>query len=114
MNRPGLARAALASASVGLGLLWYISIFTSAFEQRLGAVLLVFAGLFLAVGLAQFILGIRTDAGEGRIFLLVNGIAAVGIPLSVVLHNLIGALTGGRVEEPVFFLLGALILPLAA
>ena len=72
----------------------------------------------LATGLWTWRLSRRFPARRPRRALAVAGAAAAAIPVAAVLHNLVtaalSALTGRMVEEPVFFLLATLVLPVLA
>jgi hypothetical protein len=79
----------------------------------------VFAGL----GVTLLVLTVRTKvAGILKAFLLLTGAAAVGFPVFAVLHNLVYALLilwlgedfwGAGGDEPVFFILAAIVCPIA-
>jgi hypothetical protein len=83
------------------------------------AVLVIFIGL----GITLIVLTVKKKVeGTGKAFLLLTGASAVGMPVFVILHNLVYALlilwfgedfwgTGG--DEPVFFILGIIVCPLA-
>ena len=81
----------------------------------IGGVLLLLAG-----GLLIFFTIKRKVRGKLRIFQLLAGASAVGIPVFVVLHNvaymlgikLFGESTFGNGDEPVFFILALIVCPL--
>lgn len=81
--------------------------------------------LFFSLGLALLILTIREKPDRNlKIFLILTGSAAVGLPASLVLHNAVYALftlllgpnfweRTGIGDEPAFFIMGLIICPLA-
>jgi hypothetical protein len=78
--------------------------------------------IFLGLGVAMLVLTIKTKvAGKQKIFLLLTGASVAGIPVFVILHNLVYALFiiwfgdnfwGAEGDEPVFFILATMICPL--
>jgi len=84
--------------------------------------LLPFGVFFLLSALVLAVTLKSEVSGNLRTFLLITGISGVGIPVSVVLHNIIYAIfiylfgkgiwdgIGG--DEPVFFILGLIVFPL--
>lgn len=89
-----------------------------------GQVLLSIGGVFGFLGLALLILVARERLEKKfKIFLILTGASAVGIPVSIVLHNLVYLLfmkfLGENFwqrtavgDEPVFFTLATIILPI--
>ncbi len=71
----------------------------------------VVAVLLLVVGLIQVVTGIKYSRSWFRFVVVANGACAMGIPIGALLHNLVLALSAGRLEEPVFFLASVLFLP---
>jgi len=95
-------------------------------ESLLGPALLLGSGAaFLLLGAALIYFTIKEKVrGWVKRFLLITGASAVGIPISVVLHNVIyglfihffGADFWDRVglsDEPVFFVIAVFICPVA-
>ena len=68
--------------------------------------------LFLA-GTAQVLFVRKGGTKRHRRLVLLNGASAVGIPAFALVHNLVAALSGGKIEEPISLLLAAVILPVA-
>jgi hypothetical protein len=78
--------------------------------------------VFLGLGVALLVLIVKKKvAGKIKIFLLLTGASAVGLPVFVVLHNLVYALFvhfygenfwGFGGDEPVFFILATIVCPL--
>jgi hypothetical protein len=78
--------------------------------------------IFFLLGVTLLVLTVKTKvAGILKKFLLLTGASAVGFPVFAVLHNLVYALfiklfgegfwAGG--DEPVFFILAAIVCPIA-
>jgi len=80
-------------------------------------------GVFAGLGVTLLVLTVKTKvAGILKKFLLLTGASAVGIPVFAVLHNLVYALFilcfgeyfwGASGDEPVFFILAAIVCPFA-
>jgi hypothetical protein len=78
--------------------------------------------IFLALSVTLLVLTVKKKIeGKLRIFLLLTGASAVGLPVFVVLHNLVYALFihffgenfwGAGGDEPVFFILATIVCPL--
>jgi hypothetical protein len=89
------------------------------FSYIFPAILVIFIGL----GIALIVLTVRKKVeGTGKAFLLLTGASAVGMPVSIILHNLIYALLilwfgedfwGAGGDEPVFFILAIIVCPIA-
>jgi hypothetical protein len=85
----------------------------------LGLIFLPGIAIFLLLGVALIVLIIKMKVG-GRFkdFLLLAGASAVGLPVFVVLHNLVTALIINifrlrtNFDEPVFFILATIVCPL--
>jgi hypothetical protein len=88
----------------------------------LGYLVLPSAAIFLILGVILLVLTLKKKVeGKLKIFLLLTSASAVGLPVFVVLHNLVYALfiyffgenfwgVGG--DEPVFFILATIVCPL--
>ena len=79
-------------------------------------------GAFLFFGVLLTVSAWREPKGGARTWLLLAGLSAVGVFVSVILHNLVYALfivlfgdgfweRSGLGDEPVFFILGTVVLP---
>jgi len=75
--------------------------------------------IFLGLGVALLVLTVKKKvAGKLKIFLLLTGASAVGLPVFAVLHNLVTAMCisffgfGADFDEPVFFTLATMLCPL--
>ncbi len=67
--------------------------------------------IFTGLGIALIILTIKQKVtGKIKVFLLLTGASAAGFLVFVALHNLVSALLD--TEEPVFFILAAILCPL--
>lgn len=95
-------------------------------ELLMGITFLIVTGtVFLALGVVLIVLAVKEKvAGALKKFLILTGASAVGIPVSVVLHNAIyglfiiwfGAGFWDRVglgDEPFFFFMAIVVCPLA-
>lgn len=68
-------------------------------------------GVFTGLGITLIVLTIKQKiAGNLKVFLLLTGASAAGYLVFVALHNLVSALLD--TEEPVFFILAAILCPL--
>ncbi|MBA7613500.1 hypothetical protein ES703_20751 [subsurface metagenome] len=87
-----------------------------------GLFLLIPGALFLSLGITFLVLTIKGKTkGISRKFQLLTGASAIGIPVSILLHNAIYGLfihffgaefwNGG--DEPVFFIMAIIVCPLA-
>jgi hypothetical protein len=77
----------------------------------LGYVFLPGIAVFFLLGVTMIVLTIKTKVGAKiKRFLLLTGASAAGLPLFVVLHNVISGLF--NIEEAVFFILATLVCPL--
>ena len=78
--------------------------------------------ILIGLGTALIVLTVKKGVtGKPRIFLLLTGASAAGIPVFAVLHNLVYALFilcfgegfwGASGDEPVFFILAIIVCPL--
>jgi hypothetical protein len=75
--------------------------------------------IFTILGITLLVLTVKKKViGISKIFLLLTGAAAVGLPVFVILHNLVTALIislfnlSPDFDEPVFFILATIICPL--
>jgi hypothetical protein len=95
-------------------------------ESIRGAAFILGAGIvFLILGAALIYFTVKSNVrGRLKKFMLLTGASAAGIPVSVILHNLIYGLfihffgenfweRTGMSDEPVFFVLATIICPLA-
>ena len=84
----------------------------------------VMAGLGIAFGVLGLVLVVltarRSEARIRKVFFMLAGASAAGIPICVILHNLVYGLFilwfgkdfwGRGGDEPVFFILGVLVCP---
>ncbi len=77
----------------------------------LGYIFLPGIAVFFLLGVALIVLTIKIKVGRiFRKFLLLTGASASGLPLFVVLHNIVSGLFD--IEEAVFFTLATLVCPL--
>jgi hypothetical protein len=79
----------------------------------IGFVVFLSAGVVLiGLGVTLIVLTVKTKVG-GKLnkFLLLTGASAAGLPVFVVLHNVVGALL--NLEEAVFFILATIVCPIA-
>lgn len=104
-------------------LIFSVTLIPFLFTQYALQILLAVAGVFGLLGLTLLILVTREDIERKfKVFLILTGASAIGIPVSIALHNLVYSLfirflgenfwertTGG--DEPVFFTLATIILP---
>ena len=81
---------------------------------------LPFIAFFCILGIVLIVLTVRKMVtGKDRIFLLLAATAAVGLPVFILLHNLVTALFinlfsfRADFDEPVFFILAVIVCPLA-
>ena len=74
------------------------------------AIFLSAIGVFVLLGVVLLFLVVKTKGG-GKLkkFLLLTGASAVGLPVFVLLHNLVGGLF--NIEEPVFFTMAIFVCP---
>lgn len=102
--------------------LWLIAQMTVASELLRGPVFLVPFGLFFALGIILIIAALK-ETGKVKKFMLLAGVSAVGVFLSILLHNLIygyfiyfyGKDFWERIgvgDEPVFFILAIIVFPI--
>jgi len=67
--------------------------------------------VFVLLGVALLFLTVKTKVGGIlKNFLLLTGASAVGLPVSVLLHNVVSGLFD--IEEPVFFIMATLVCPI--
>jgi hypothetical protein len=67
--------------------------------------------VFILLGVALLFLTVKTKVGGIlKKFLLLTGASAVGLPVFVLLHNVISGLFD--IEEPVFFVMATLVCPI--
>ncbi|MFC2056318.1 hypothetical protein ACFLTO_01975 [Chloroflexota bacterium] len=67
--------------------------------------------VFVLLGVALLFLTIKTKVGGMlKKFLLLTGASAVGLPVSVLLHNVVSRLF--NIEEPVFFITAIFVCPI--
>ena len=108
------------------GMLITPAVFASVFRGNLFLwVFSVSGAVFFLLGAALIFLTVREKVrGKPRVFLLLTGASAAGLPLSAVLHNAVYALfilwfgadfwdRTGMGDEPVFFFMAVFICPLA-
>jgi hypothetical protein len=84
---------------------------------------MVFRAILSALGLVLIILAAKAKFTKiSKVFFILTGASALGMGLSVILHNLVFALLiklfgesifGSMGDEPVFFILATIICPLA-
>ena len=75
-------------------------------------VLLPFIAVFFLLGVTLIVLTVKTKVGGMlKKFLLLTGASAVGLLVCVILHNVVSGLF--NIEEPVFFILGLIVCPIA-
>ena len=83
--------------------------------------LIIFGSIFLLLGVALIVLTVREKVGGARKkFFLLTGASAIGIPVSILLHNLVyglfihffgeGFWNGG--DEPYYFIMATVVCPL--
>ncbi|MBN1161102.1 MAG: hypothetical protein JXA17_04055 [Dehalococcoidales bacterium] len=75
--------------------------------------------VLMILGVILLVLTIQKDVGgTSGVFLLLTGASAVGMPVFVILHNLITAMlikffkVSKNFDEPVFFILAVIVCPL--
>ena len=78
--------------------------------------------IFIGLGIALIVLTVKKKIeGKPKAFLLLTGASAVGMPVFVVLHNLVYALLilwfgedfwGAMGDEPVFFIMATIVCPI--
>ncbi len=106
---------------------WFF--FTTTTEFAMGSRFAIFlassGAIFVSLGIALILLTVKGKAvGALRKFLILTGAAAIGIPVSIVLHNVIYGLfihffcegfweRIGVGDEPFFFIMGIVICPIA-
>ncbi len=67
--------------------------------------------VFVLLGVALLFLTVKTKVGGIlKKFLLLTGASAVGLPVSILLHNAVYGLF--NIEEPVFFIMATLVCPI--
>ena len=76
---------------------------------------------FIGLGIALIVLTVKKKVeGKGKAFLLLTGASAVGMPVFIILHNLVYALFtlwfgenfwGAAGDEPVFFIFAIIVCP---
>ena len=72
---------------------------------------LIIGVVFALLGVALLFLTIKTKVGGIlKKFLLLTGASAVGLPVSVLLHNVVSGLF--NIEEPAFFVLAIIVCPI--
>ena len=68
--------------------------------------------VFFLLGAALLFLTVKTKVGRIlKKFLLLTGASAVGLPVFVLLHNVVSGLF--NIEEPVFFIMAVFVCPIA-
>jgi len=68
--------------------------------------------VFVLLGVALLFLTVKTKVGGIlKKFLLLTGASAVGLPVFVLLHNVVSGLF--NIEEPVFFIMAIFVCPIA-
>jgi hypothetical protein len=79
------------------------------------SILFAMACAFCVLGIVQVILSVKIkEAKVKKLFFILAGTAAAGIPVCAVLHNVVYGLffTGKQADEAVFFILALLVCPL--
>ncbi|MEE8598784.1 MAG: hypothetical protein V3S69_04630 [Dehalococcoidales bacterium] len=77
----------------------------------LPAIFLAAIVVFVLLGVALLFLTVKTKVGGIlKKFLLLTGASAVGLPVFVLLHNVVSGLF--NIEEPVFFIMATLVCPI--
>ncbi len=77
----------------------------------LPAILLPAMVVFVLLGAALLFLTVKTKVGGIlKKFLLLTGSSAVGLPVFVLLHNVVSDLF--NIEEPVFFIIATMVCPI--
>lgn len=108
------------AALFGVIVLFALTVLFFTLGGQLFSVAAVFAIIFGLLGLVLAVLTLRLQEPRlRRVFFLVTGISAAGIPISVVLHNLVYALCivcfgekfWGESDEPFFFILAIIVCP---
>ena len=67
--------------------------------------------VFVLLGAALLFLTVKTKVGGiHKKFLLLTGASAVGLPVFVLLHNVVSGLF--NIEEPVFFIMATIVCPI--
>ena len=113
-------------ALVGIFTLMQTVLFVPAFgELLMGGLFLAISGFaFFSLGVALLVLAVKGKAGGlPKTFLIVTGAAAIGIPISIILHNAIYGLfihffgegfwdRAGMGDEPFFFMMAIFVCPL--
>ena len=67
--------------------------------------------VFVLLGVALLFLTVKTKVGGIlKKFLLLTGASAVGLPVFVLLHNVVSGLF--NIEEPVFFIMATIVCPI--
>ncbi|MFC2071512.1 hypothetical protein ACFLUU_02180 [Chloroflexota bacterium] len=68
--------------------------------------------VFILLGVALLFLTVKIkEGGILKKFLLLTGASAVGLPVFVLLHNVVSGLF--NIEEPVFFIMATVVCPIA-
>ncbi len=106
---------------MGVIVLFALTILCFTLHRQFVNVAAVLAIIFGLAGIVLVVLTLRLQEPRfHRAFFLVTGISAAGIPISVVLHNLVYALCilcfgqgfwGNGSDEPFFFLLAIIVFP---
>jgi len=77
----------------------------------LSAIFLPAIVVFVLLGTALLFLTVKTKVGGIlKKFLLLTGASAVGLPVFVLLHNVVSGLF--NIEEPVFFIMATIVCPI--
>jgi len=67
--------------------------------------------VFVLLGLSLLFLTVKTKVeGMPKKFLLLTGASAVGLPVSIILYNVVSGLF--NIEEPVFFIISTIVCPI--
>jgi hypothetical protein len=100
-----------------------LSMFLELFPRFMLIVVMPLIALVSVLGITLIILAPKAGLTKiGKIFFILTGASAIGIGVSMVLHNLVYALFiklfgqdvwGSSGDEPVFFILATIICPLA-
>jgi len=101
-------------ATVGVFIIAVLGIMLAPPIRRLAMPYFMFSALaiFFLLGVTLLVLTVKTKvAGILKKLLLLTGASAVGFPVFAVLHNFVSALF--NTEEPVFFILAAIVCPIA-
>ena len=104
---------ALVAISVVIASIFAVAANVPAFRELLdGFPFIIISGAaFFLLGVALIVLTVKERVqGILKIFLILTGASAVGLPVFVLLHNVVSGLF--NIEEPVFFIMAVFVCPI--